>query len=201
MNISGALLDKIDFATGSIFQPIFESFGKDGSISSPLSRSNDRGDLRHIISGSVKSMKEKVELLEGKIIDVTHEEEVALSPQSRAAFTLINLSGHRIRFHQQGGKKEDLSLCYLDHLNAAALSFPPTRSVFRNLQVVEVSAENSTSNSELSANGHTDSSHFIDIQVPGMHWCRAVCVDKTGKRFIGLQPRSLNVTVSTKLNL
>ena len=189
LNISGAFLETLDFATDSLFNSVFKVFEKNEP--SPPSHVDQEGGRVNTVRGQnlTRSVKEELAYPNGDIVTVTHEKVATLRSQERVAFSLINLSGHRLRFHQQTSKTCDLSVGYLDHLDVTALPFPATCSVFRNLEVVEVSAEG-LGDGGTSSDGQVDSSNFINVQIPGMHWCRGICVDKTGKRFISLQPRS-----------
>jgi len=198
VNISGAFLETMDFATGALYTSIFRILYKEDKVSTPLSDSQQSFDF---LQGRkmVKKVTEQVFCSSGYAIPVEHEKVLTLSPHERVAYSLINLSGYHLRFHQRANDKEELAVGYVEHLESTALSFPATRSIFRNLQVVEVSSdafedERSPGNTEL------DSSHYIDVQVPGMYWCHSICVDKNGKRFVSLFPRCDSVRVSNFLS-
>ena len=197
LNISGAFLETFDFATNSFFTSIFKMLEKESLPTTPPSVVERRGKASNTSRGQhfPRMAKEDVTSANGDIISVTHEQVPTLSSEELLAFSLINLTGERIRFHQQNSPNSNFLVGYLDNLDVTALSFPATRSVFRNLKVVEVSSE-SLDDGEVAPGGQVDSSHYIELQVPGMYWCRAICVDNPGKRFVNLQPRSDAMMVS-----
>ena len=195
LNLSGAFLETFDFATRFSFSPfssMFKVFQKDSLPITPTSASKE--DLKHGLP-KTEDITEDIPTVLGDTITVSHQRVPILSSHERVAFSLINLSGDRLRFHQQNRATGKIPLSYIDHLGETALSFPATSSVFRNLKVVEISSE-SQEDIEGASDAQFDSSHFIDFQVPGMYWSRAICVDKPGKRFINLRPRSDLIMVS-----
>ncbi len=197
LNISGAFLETFDFARSSFFTSIFKILGKESSpISSPCSIEKKENANRS--SGQLyfsQTVKENLTSVNGEALTVMHEKMPTLSSEELVAYSLINLTGERLRFHQQNRPKSNLVIGYLDNLNVTALSFPATKSVFRNLKVVEVSSEG-TDDGEVKSGGKIDSSHYIDVQVPGMFWSRSISVDNPGKRFVNLSPRSGTIMVS-----
>ena len=197
VNVSGAFLETMDFATGALFTSIFKALDRKEQMTTPLPK-KQKNSVPFQGYKTMKLVTEEKCFSSGKEIPIEHEKVLTLFSNERVAYSLINLSGHRIRFHQHNRSKEGLSVGYVDHLEITALSFPATRSVFRNLEVVEVSSD-AFEDERSPANKQFDSSHYIDVQVPGMYWCHSICVDKTGKKFVSLYPRSDTVRVSTRI--
>jgi hypothetical protein len=97
---------------------------------------------------------------------------------------------HQFRFGQGKGKTV---IAYLDNYKACALQFPATRTVIRNLKIVEVTSDVFDHIDDL-----PDFSHYIDIQIPGMKWIERISADVTGKRLLSLEPRSDILKVRTR---
>jgi hypothetical protein len=134
-NITGALLETMCFATSSLYDSFFNI------LRSKKAFREDKMNLRKKLSPSNASRESKKvqEFLcydEGIYFAVDHEKVHTVSPQDRVAFSLLNLSGSHLRFHQRRKEDGDLSVGYIDHLAMTSLSFPPTRSVFKNLKII-----------------------------------------------------------------
>ena len=130
-------------------------------------------------------------------VEIKHEKVSMLSSSEQAASSLINLTGEEIRFHQQKGQKSENFIRYLEHKGAVALDFPATRSLVMNLNIVEIPVyKNGEQIINEASSGRVDSSNYVDVQVAGFCWSRRISVDVTGKRFVGLQPKSSLLQVS-----
>lgn len=202
MNISDSFLETLNVATGSIYESMFRVFEKQEVTVTPPPSSQDSTSM---FNGSPRVQHESIvkSIIPGEHtpLYISHEHsKKLLSSTERVAFSLLNSCGHRIRYHTQTTSDQEVTISYLDHMEMASLSFPPTISVFRNLKVAELSWEDSN-NDISSSKENLDSSHFIDIQIPGMMWCRGICIDQTGKKFEQLIPRSKVLQVSYEEHL
>jgi hypothetical protein len=122
---------------------------------------------------------------------IKHEKVSTLNSSDPAAFSLINLTGDEVRFHQHVRQDSGKYIQYLHHRGAAELSFPATRSLVMNLKIVEIPVyKNGDQIINGASSGRVDSSNYIDVQIPGFCWTKSISVDVTGKRFVGLQPKS-----------
>ena len=130
---------------------------------------------------------------------IKHEQVSTLRSSEPAVFSLINLTGEQIRFHQQNDSGKFIN--YLQHKGATALTFPATRSLVMNLKIIEIPVyKNGEQITNEAASDRVDSSNFIDVQVPGFCWSRGISVDVTGKKFVSLQPKSSLLEVSILMN-
>lgn len=197
VNITGAFLETICFTSDSLYKSVFKVLRDDKQATKPLHLKQQVSPSRALRPAHMVS--ELISVAGGQIIEVHHEKVHTISSKDRVAFSLANLSGNRLRFHQHGKINDDLAVRYLDHFGITTLSFPPTRSVIRNLNVVEIPHDCAEDENFLKKNV-VDASHFVDIQIPGMTWLHTICVDKIGKRFVNLTPRSNIVQVSHALN-
>lgn len=187
INISGAFLETLCFATDSLYKSVFKALRDGKNVAKTLT-------MKQVLSPSralrpTCTVSDIISTADRHVVEVHHEKVQTISSKDHVAFSLMNLSGNRLRFHQHTKKKDYLSVRYLDHLGITTLSFPPTRSVIRNLNVVEIPSDCAEDDNFLKKN-IIDSSHFVDIQIPGMDWFHAICIDKIGKRFVNLKPRS-----------
>lgn len=198
LNITGAFLETICFASDSLYKSFFKVLRDGKQVAKSVTMKQELSPSRALRAACAVS--ELISGSDGQITEVHHEKVHTISSKDRVAFSLANLSGNRLRFHQHGKKNAELSVRYLDHLGITALSFPPTRSVIRNLTVVEIPSDCAEDHNLLKKN-IVDASHFVDIQIPGMNWFQAICVDKIGKRFVNLKPRSNLIQVSHTVHL
>jgi hypothetical protein len=186
-NVSGAFLETLDFARRSLQVSINKALGKT-IINTLLEQDIAVAPGEHMISS-----EEGLKSFEDLDLGIIHEKVSTLQSSDRVAFSLINLTGQTIRYHQfrfdQGKRKT--SIAYLDNSKACALQFPATRTVIRNLKIVEVTSDVFDHVDDL-----PDFSHYIDIQIPGMKWIERISADVTGKRLLSLEPRSGILKVS-----
>jgi len=77
-------------------------------------------------------------------MNIIHEIPKTLKGEDRVAFSLRNLTGQRIRIHQQPNFSSDdanakpVVVTYLNQGESAGLTFAATISVVKNLRIVEV---------------------------------------------------------------
>jgi len=179
-NVSGAFLETLDFARRSLQHSINKAIGK-----TSVNEVTDQDDV--VAPEENVSPSRGLKSIEDSGLGVIHEKVTTLQSSDRVAFSLINLTGQTIRYHclrLDQGKNKTL-IAYLDNLKACALQFPATRTVIRNLKIVEVTSDVFDHIDDL-----PDFSHYIDIQIPGMKWIERISADVTGKRLLSLEPRS-----------
>lgn len=204
INITGAMLETLAFAFENFSYCTFKAFTKkDKSAVSGLNINGlvssgaafEKRTILDLTSSTAGIDEQNCNRRHLNEFEVTHVKSASLSMQDRVAFSLANLTGETIRYHQ---KVEESStfIHYLDHFEAKALSFPATISIVRNMKVVEVPFEGiGNHKSNISSVSQVDSSHLVDIQVPGFTWVKGICIDTQGKRFVDLHPNSEIVKV------
>lgn len=102
--------------------------------------------------------------------NVSHQNLRSFESKDRVAFSIMNLTGERLRCHQNVGDKSNI-INYLEHLEANELTFPATRSVVKNLQMVEIPFQSIDSiKSQPLFSSYHDSSHLVNVQVLGFSW-------------------------------
>jgi len=214
VNISGALLETIDDTFNS-----FSSF-RMGVFGKAKNRDHDLREMQRESSMRLAAYEKRnlffEETIQGRRI--VHHIPSRLAENDRVAFSLTNHTGERLRIHQsfeRGGKSAPTTprtrITYVEDALSAKLEFPATISVVRNLEVIEESFERGGSVLATSAHGqrerlatsgtgadglsriHIDSSHTIDLQIPGFRWLKDMSVDAVGKRFYPVIPRSISL--------
>lgn len=198
INFSGAFLETLAFAAQS-FAPFFYRLGIKGEKKidkkSSMKQQNKSGNVDGISSDAVTS-KVIVKELHDRV-EINHEWIPMMNQSESAVFSLTNLTGDQIRYHQQLSHKSAKLINYLQHKGSVSLDFPATRSLVMNLKIVEIPVfKNGEQIYNDTSSGRLDSSNYIDLQIPGFNWSRSIPVDITGKRFVGLQPKSSALQVS-----
>jgi len=154
INLSGALIDTIEDA----LQTFSASTSRKKEAGNPTAPDNlsSKSEIKSALkktakmdpSADAERSKEvetfKKELISvagrGDPITVTHEAPLNLSPEDRVAFSFVNLSGQRVRFHQYDNEisTETASLKYLKHGGRTRLQFAASTNVIRNKHIMEV---------------------------------------------------------------
>ena len=188
LNITGASIETIDDAIGS--------FSLDNSEDS--SKTSPKGNRSQEIVAQIVTKDES-----GHKLTVLHKIPESLNEQERVAFSLRNLSGQRIRVHTQSDLEAELSsskttVMYLDHSQLMPVSFPATETVIKNLEPVEVPFEGDQNITSQHKQFTVSRNHSVDVQVPGFLWARGISLDRMGKHFVELVPRSPSVRAKTK---
>ena len=195
MNLSGAFLQILGDTIESFSSVIKDTFGEKGNhdrLSRSASveyRSSDRGGT--CIEDSIRTM-------DGAALQVLHEIPKPLKIEDRVAFSLRNLTGEKLRVHQQTDRTTEDAITrpavvsYLNHAETMGLSFSATISIIKNLEVVEVPFPG-LPDSPTSEEKQGSLTHAVDLQVPGFRWIHDIKVDTFGRRFESLTPRSLDV--------
>jgi len=120
-----------------------------------------------------------------------HRPAEQLYEDERVAFSLKNITGDRVRVHtQSAGKSTTATISYLDHSDLMPLRFPATKTVINNLQSLELPFKGDQNISSTHERVKTVIDLKIDLQVPGFRWVRRISLDKPGKHFVQLHPRS-----------
>lgn len=203
INVTGALLETLDEAiesfssTNTSTSKVRDSLsGKTGSSYKESSfglYGRDNGEDENFVT------KDAVDSISPKM-NIVHQQQRPLSSEDRVAFSLVNMTGQRIRFHQRGGgNAEDeeshlVHLTYLDHCDRCQLKFDPVETVVCNLKVVERPFAHSN-DSRLFNGGEKGPGHTVSFQVPGFRMCPHVPVDKLGRQYQPLTPQSSNVNM------
>eukprot|EP00804_Cyclotella_cryptica_P020229 CCRYP_010930-RC/>CCRYP_010930-RC protein AED:0.04 eAED:0.04 QI:95/1/1/1/0.91/0.91/24/65/5640 len=181
-NITGALIETIDDARDT-----FEMF-----LSSDPCMNYTRQNVRE---------STLIECLHST--DILHACAEHIKEQERRAFALKNSTGQQIRVHTLSSIEKTLSgsssnrrstIYYLDHSKTMPLFFPATFTAIRNLKPIEIPIEDRNP----SGNDTPSNQHVIDIQIPGFQWLHGVSIEETGRKFLELVPRSLQV--QSKIN-
>ena len=194
MNLTGAFLQILGDTMESFSSVIKDTFGekeKDRSSGTPSveCRSYDRGGT-HI--------EDSIRTIDGVNLQVLHEIPKPLKKQDRVAFSMRNLTGEKLRVHQQTDRTTEGALArpavitYLNHAETMGLTFSATISIIKNLDVVEVPYPG-LPDSPTSEEKQASLRHAVDLQIPGFRWIHDIKVDTFGRRFESLTPRSLDV--------
>lgn len=132
--------------------------------------------------------------------DIIHEMPLLLNKENRVAFSLRNITGQRIRILRPFGQlrmpTKLASLSYLDHAETTKLSFSPSISMVKNLQVTEVAYPGLPSSSL--QNYKNVSSHTVDMQLQGFRWLEGIAVDTFGRSFANIIPRDPDVNAKIR---
>lgn len=184
LNITGASIDTIDDAIDT-----FGTFLLEGNSEHPAQDPPNTSRPQTTIATTVTRDES------GHELTVLHKFPETLNEQERIAFSLKNLSGQRLRVHTQSDLEAELSsskttVMYLDHNHLMPVSFPATETVIKNLQPVAVPFEGDQNITAHQKQFTVPRNHSVDIQVPGFRWARDISLDKIGKHFIELIPRS-----------
>ena len=184
LNITGASIDTIDDAIDT-----FRTFLLGENSECPAQHLPNKSRPQTTIATTVTTDES------GQKLTVLHKFPETLNEQERVAFSLKNFSGQRIRVHTQSDLEAEISssktaVMYLDHNSLMPVSFPATETVIKNLQPVEVPFEDDQNITTHQKQFTLPRNHSIDIQVPGFRWARDISLDKIGKHFIELIPRS-----------
>jgi hypothetical protein len=196
LNLSGALLQVLRDTIKSFSSVIKDTFGESASSNVVARRSVVLHSPKRTHMGAL--VVDELKTLDGHELNVIHEIPKPLRDDDRVAFSLRNLTGQRIRIHQQSDDLSGISMgkpvvvSYLDQGESMGLTFAATISVVKNLRVVEVPYPG-FSNSKRIGDNQGSLHHAIDIQVPGCRWIQGVKVDTFGRRFESLTPRSTQV--------
>ncbi|CAJ1965882.1 unnamed protein product [Cylindrotheca closterium] len=194
LNLTGAVLQVLGDTVASFSTLIRETF----SPKTKQSRESKRVSMSmvHTTKAFAGAMAhDEIIFLAGKKLSVVHETPRPLKGDDRVAFSLCNMSGQRIRIHQQSDTTlENLSdkpaiLTYLNQAASVGLTFAATISVIKNLTIQEV-AYPGFKNSQSNNQNEGSLNQAIDIQVPGFRWLQGVRVDSFGRKFQALSPRS-----------
>jgi hypothetical protein len=196
LNLSGALLQILSDTVKSFSSLIEDTFGKSASRSVVVRKSVVLHSPAQSHLGAL--VEDELRTIDGHELNVIHEIPKRLRENDRVAFSLRNLTGQRIRIHQQSdviigaSMGKPVVVSYLDQGESMGLTFAATISVVKNLGVVEVPYPG-FSNAKRIGDNQGSLHHAIDIQVPGCRWIQGVKVDTFGRRFESLTPRSTQV--------
>ncbi|KAL3921405.1 MAG: hypothetical protein SGILL_002764, partial [Bacillariaceae sp.] len=196
LNLSGALLQVLNDTFKSFSSLIKETFGGDDTSTAALRQAVAlHSPMQHRVGALVE---DDLKTVDGHEMNVVHEIPRPLRDEDRVAFSLRNLTGQRIRIHQQSDSSIDATMgkpivvSYLDQGESMGLTFAATISTVKNLGIAEVPYPGFSNSKSISKN-QGSLNHAIDLQVPGCRWIQGVKVDTFGRRFESLTPRSAQV--------
>jgi hypothetical protein len=196
VNLSGALLQILGETIDSFSNLVRETFGDQAGSNRALRRSASRVSPSKDRVGAM--VEDCIRTGEGLEVKVLHEIPKPLKRDDRVAFSLRNLTGQKIRIHQQTDRSSDSAvskpaiITYLNQGESMGLTFAATISIIKNLSIVEVpypGLPNSGSNNQ----NHWSLNHAVDLQVPGFRWIQGIKVDTFGRKFEFLTPRFADV--------
>lgn len=196
INLSGALLQILGETLESFSALIKETFGEKSNPDQALRRSVSLGSPSKDRAGAF--VEDYIRTPDGSRVQVLHEIPKPLKSEDRVAFSLRNLTGQKVRVHQQTDKTTESALkkpavvTYLNQTETMGLTFAATISVIKNMTVVEVPYPG-LPNSSNSGQNQGSLKHAVDLQVPGFRWIQGIKVDTFGRRFEVLVPRSAEV--------
>ena len=193
LNLSGALLQVLGDTVESFKNLIGEAFGDQAQSSQALRRSVKQSSPSKRSVGVM--VEDLVQTVDGRQIDLLHEIPKPLKPDDRVAFSLRNLTGQKIRVHQQTDNSTESAISkpavvtYLNQSESMGLTFAATISVVKNLSIVEVPYPG-LPHSQVDADYQGSLNHAVDLQAPGFRWIKDIKVDTFGRKFETLLPRS-----------
>ena len=194
VNLTGAFLQNLSEIVESFTRVVDETFGKDAELKRHellAASSPSKARVGAIIEDSIK-------ISNGTELDVLHEIPKPLKGEDRVAFSLRNLTGQKVRVHQQADDRDRTessqppTVTYLNEFESMGLTFAATISVIKNLSIVEVPYPGLPDST--SGNWNQGSlKHAVDVQVPGFRWLEGIKVDTFGRKFEPLIPRSSDI--------
>lgn len=197
VNFSGALLQVFGETLDTFSTLVKDTFGEKGNEARALKRASSFGAPSNDRLG--KRIEDLICSSDGKqMIRVLHEIPKPLKAEDRVAFSMRNLTGQKIRVHQQNDHNVSSLLArptvvsYLEQRQTMGLTFAATISMIKNLAPVEVPYPG-LPNSPTIGQSKDSLTHAIDLQVPGFRWLQGIKVDTFGRRFETLTPRSDDV--------
>lgn len=196
LNLSGALLQVLNDTFKSFSSLIKHTFGGSETSSAALRQSVALHSPTQQRVGAL--VEDELKTVDGHELNVVHEIPRPLRDEDRVAFSLRNLTGQRIRIHQQSDFSNETSMgkpvivSYLNQGESMGLTFAATLSMVKNLMIAEVPYPGFSNSKSISKN-QGSLNHAIDLQVPGCRWIQSVKVDTFGRRFESLTPRSPQV--------
>jgi hypothetical protein len=197
LNLTGAVLQVLGETVDSFSTLIRETFASktnQSRVSRRLSMSmapptkTNVGAMAH----------DEIKMINGNGLSVLHETPKPLKQDDRVAFSLRNMTGQKVRLHQQAdvstasGIDTPAMVTYLNQAESVGLTFAATISVIKNLCIEEIpfpGFQNSRSNNR----NQGSLNQTVDLQVPGFRWMQGVKVDTFGRKFQALSPRSDSV--------
>ena len=197
INLSGALLSVLSETIDSFDKIVKETFGKKDERKENETKKSIDSSFKDDEEGGTY-LKDTIDRMDGKAMDIIHEIPKQLKSEDRVAFSLRNLTGQRIRIHQQSNFSNDDSrpvvVTYLNQGESSGLTFAATISIVKNLQIIEVPYPGFEVSNDRDKQQQGSLNHAIDLQVPGCRWIQGVRVDSFGRKFEWLTPRSSQVS-------
>jgi hypothetical protein len=183
-NISSSLLIVLDEVFGDFMRTMSQTFLDDSTSAKEIEQSNrSQNHDRQALSDFIFD------------VDIAHNRSGPIAKEERVPFLLRNMTGQKMRIVRPAEvmceRTNTAIVTYLDDSEANVLTFPPCISVVKNLKVTEVAYpglpyRNKKAQSDVSQ-------HLIDLQIPGFHWLEGIEVDKFGRKFSKIFPRSPEV--------
>ncbi len=198
VNLSGALLSFLSETIDSFSNVIRDTFGKKEEKQNIKPRESIMAAIKEEEEEECGThLKDNFKCMDGRLMEIIHEIPKPLKTEDRVAFSLRNLTGQRIRIHQQSNvsSEEDqpVVVTYLNQGESSGLTFAATISVVKNLRIVEVPYPGFEVSKSRDHQQQGSLNHAIDLQVPGCRWIQGVRVDSFGRKFESLTPRSSKV--------
>ena len=196
LNISGALLSFLFETIDSFSSIIAETFGKKDKKKGIPQKESTMGSFEDEDEVGIH-LKDIITVNNDREMNIIHEIPKPLKADDRVAFSLRNLTGQRIRIHQQSNFSNDggqpVVVTYLNQGESSGLTFAATISVVKNLRIVEVPYPGFEVSKSKESQKQGSLNHAIDLQVPGCRWIQGVRLDSFGRKFQSLTPRSSQV--------
>lgn len=196
LNLSGALLQVVGDTIESFSPLIQETFGEKADAENGYSRSISIISPSKDMAGAL--VTDTLKLGTDAEIEVQHEIPKPLKEEDRVAFSLRNLTGQKVRVHQQVDRSLDDTrnspaiVTYLNDNDTMGLTFAATISVVKNMSIVEVPYPG-LQNSANAVHNKGSLKHAVDMQIPGFAWVDGIKVDAFGRKFEKLRPKSNEV--------
>jgi hypothetical protein len=196
LNLPGALLQNLGEIIDSFSRVIAETFGEQSTSVIVLTHTMPKASPSKDRVGAI--VEDSVNTMAGQEVTIWHEIPKPLKSDDRVAFSLRNLTGQKIRIHQQSDlfgesrNKKPAVVTYLNQVESMGLTFEATISVIKNLSIVEVPYPG-LPNSRSGNWSRGSLKHAVDVQVPGFKWLQGIKIDTFGRKFESIAPRSADV--------
>ena len=217
INISNAFVETLDQAIETLSSSIktwsqANSFIPKNDIKESKIKNDERSAKN---SNKIQPIPSNCVLIENQpvastnqMLKIYHNRSLPLDLEERVAFSLLNLTGERIRVHKHAtsevSKWEKTSLKYLAHMERLKLNFQATILVPLNLSLAEVPFDQSFRASSIrqrnqgSITSEKQLDLSVDIQVPGFEWVSKIGLDTIGERFVSIIP--MQQTIKAKID-
>jgi hypothetical protein len=114
---------------------------------------------------------------------IEHHATQPLLREARVGFSILNLTGHPIRYLQHWDYRRKQTIEYLEDNERGLLNFIASNTVIRDNHIVEESFEDLKNSKMNSTSTLSGAGHQVALQIAGFKWLRGVQADALGITF------------------